>query len=143
MAHVGAGPEARRGAAHPANPAPPTDGINEGGGAGLALVGLERSDPAPRATRPTQVHTKSETKESFDPRVPLNFLYDSDWTRWRQVHAEPRVQIVTAPSASGTVSRQLAAARAATPGPLFTILDADHGKDNVTLELQARAARAI
>jgi hypothetical protein len=56
-----------------------------------------------------------------------------------QVFEEPHVQVVTAPSASATAAAQLAAARAAVAGPLFAILDADHGKDNVTLELQALA----
>jgi len=53
-----------------------------------------------------------------------------------QLNREPRVEILTAPSASLRVQRRLKELRDELPGSLFVILDGDHGADNVTLELQ-------
>lgn len=66
-----------------------------------------------------------------------------DGSRAGQVFKEPRVEVLTAPSASLRAAERLAAARLAAPGPLFAILDADHGKDNVTLELQVATPPSV
>ena len=50
---------------------------------------------------------------------------------------------MVAPSASGRAARRLAELRREFPGPLFAMLDADHGKDNVTLELQMVAPQLV
>jgi cephalosporin hydroxylase len=49
---------------------------------------------------------------------------------------EPEVEVLTAPSASKRMQERVRALRLQYPGPLFVIHDADHGADNVTLELQ-------
>jgi cephalosporin hydroxylase len=56
-----------------------------------------------------------------------------------QVFEEPNVEILTAPSAAGRMQERVRALREAYPGPMFVIHDADHGADNVTLELQMTA----
>ena len=46
------------------------------------------------------------------------------------------VEVLTAPSASLRTQRRVEQLRVEFPGPMFVILDADHGQANVTLELQ-------
>lgn len=54
----------------------------------------------------------------------------------KQVFEEPNVEVLTAPSASARMANRVRELRQQLPGPMFVIHDADHGMDNVTLELQ-------
>jgi cephalosporin hydroxylase len=54
----------------------------------------------------------------------------------KQVFVEPHVEVLTAPSASARMANRVRELRQQLPGPMFVIHDADHGMDNVTLELQ-------
>lgn len=53
-----------------------------------------------------------------------------------QVFEEDAIEVLTAPSASGSMRERVKALRNEFPGPMFVIHDPDHDQANVTLELQ-------
>jgi cephalosporin hydroxylase len=53
-----------------------------------------------------------------------------------RVAAHPGINVVAAETTASVVAETIAAARAATPGPLFAILDSNHTKAHVLAELE-------
>jgi len=67
------------------------------------------------------------------------FILTVDTDRARidsQVFEEDAIEVLTAPSASGSMRERVKALRNEFPGPMFVIHDPDHDQANVTLELQ-------